>query len=103
MLKGSAAEGNELDVLLVAVKKDVINDYLSIISTAGLNVVVVDVDAFALENAFDLAYEMTEGQVVALVNLGAAVMNINSLQNGLSEFTRDSPLGETVTRNPYKR
>ena len=93
VLKGANPDANELDVLLVAVKKDVINDYLSIISTAGLNVVVVDVDAFALENAYELAYETAEGQVVALVNLGAAVMNINILQNGLSEFTRDSPLG----------
>jgi type IV pilus assembly protein PilM len=77
----------------VAVKKDIINDYLSIISTAGLNAVVVDVDAFALENAFELAYELDRDQVVGLVNLGAAVMNINILQGGFSEFTRDSPLG----------
>jgi type IV pilus assembly protein PilM len=84
---------NELDVLLVAVKKDIVNDYLSIISTAGLNAVVVDVDAFALENAFELAYETDRDQVVGLVNLGAAVMNINILQGGFSDFTRDSPLG----------
>jgi type IV pilus assembly protein PilM len=86
-------KANELDVLLVAVKKDIVNDYLSIISTAGLNAVVVDVDAFALENAFELAYEADRDQVVGLVNLGAAVMNINILQGGFSEFTRDSPLG----------
>ena len=83
----------DMDVLLVAVKKDIINDYLSIISTAGLNAVVVDVDAFALENAFELSYELDRDQVVGLVNLGAAVMNINILQGGFSEFTRDSPLG----------
>jgi type IV pilus assembly protein PilM len=83
----------DMDVLLVAVKKDIINDYLSIISTAGLNAVVVDVDAFALENAFELSYELDREQVVGLVNLGAAVMNINILQGGFSEFTRDSPLG----------
>jgi type IV pilus assembly protein PilM len=87
------AEATEMDVLLVAVKKDVINDYLSIISTAGLRAVVVDVDAFALENALELAYETEPEQVIALVNLGAAVMNINILQAGMSEFTRDSPLG----------
>ncbi|MFB3818805.1 MAG: type IV pilus assembly protein PilM [Candidatus Methylomirabilales bacterium] len=86
-------EGEQLDVLLVAVKKDIINDYLSIISTAGLNAIVVDVDAFALQNAFELAYELDKDQVIGLVNLGAAVMNINILQNGMSEFTRDSALG----------
>ncbi len=93
VLEGRDSNANELDVLLVAVKKDIINDYLSIISTAGLNAVVVDVDAFALENAFELAYELDRQQVVGLVNLGAAVMNINILQDGISEFTRDSPLG----------
>ncbi|MFA5027501.1 MAG: type IV pilus assembly protein PilM [Candidatus Methylomirabilota bacterium] len=87
------ADAAEMDVLLVAVKKDVINDYLSIISTAGLRTVVVDVDGFALENAMELAYEPEPDQVVALVNLGAAVMNINILMGGMSEFTRDSPLG----------
>jgi type IV pilus assembly protein PilM len=93
VLENSDPSAADMDVLLVAVKKDIINDYLSIISTAGLNAVVVDVDAFALENAFELAYELDRDQVVGLVNLGAAVMNINILQGGFSEFTRDSPLG----------
>jgi type IV pilus assembly protein PilM len=93
VLETTSAEANEMDVLLVAVKKDIINDYLSIISTAGLNAVVVDVDAFALENAYGIAYEVDPEQVVALVNLGAATMNINILQGGVSEFTRDSALG----------
>jgi type IV pilus assembly protein PilM len=95
VLENADPSANELDVLLVAVKKDIVNDYLSIISTAGLNAVVVDVDAFALENAFELAYETDRDQVVGLVNLGAAVMNINILQGGFSEFTRDSPIGGT--------
>jgi type IV pilus assembly protein PilM len=86
-------EASEMDVLLVAVKKDIINDYLSIISTAGLSAVVVDVDAFALQNAFEITYEVDRNQVVGLVNLGAAVMNINILRGGVSEFTRDSALG----------
>jgi type IV pilus assembly protein PilM len=93
VLESQERDGSQLDVLLVAVKKDIINDYLSIISTAGLNAIVVDVDAFALQNAFELAYELDKDQVIGLVNLGAAVMNINILQNGMSEFTRDSALG----------
>jgi len=93
ILESANPEANEMDVLLVAVKKDIINDYLSIISTAGLKAVVVDVDAFALQNAFEIAYEIEKDQVVGLVNLGAAVMNINILQGGMSEFTRDSALG----------
>jgi type IV pilus assembly protein PilM len=93
VLEGTDPSATEMGILLVAVKKDIINDYLSIISTAGLNTVVVDVDAFALENAFEIASGVDKEQVVALVNLGAAVMNINILQGGMSEFTRDSPLG----------
>ncbi len=93
VLESASAESGEMDVLLVAVKKDIINDYLSIISTAGLNAVVVDVDAFALQNAFEIAYEVDRDHVVGLVNLGAAVMNINILRGGMSEFTRDSALG----------
>ncbi len=95
ILESATPGSNEMDVLLVAVKKDIINDYLSIISTAGLNAVVVDVDAFALQNAFEIAHEADREQVVGLVNLGAAVMNINILQGGMSEFTRDSALGGT--------
>lgn len=93
VLGGQDPSAAEMEVLLVAVKKDIINDYMSIISTAGLNAVVVDVDAFALENAFEIAYEEERDRVVALVNLGAAVMNINILHGGMSEFTRDSALG----------
>lgn len=83
----------EMDVLLVAVKKDVINDYLTVISSAGLNGQVVDVDAFALENAYEISGEIPRDQTVALVNLGAMVMNINILQRGVTEFTRDSAIG----------
>ncbi len=93
VLETADPNATEMDVLLVAVKKDIINDYLSIISTAGLNTVVVDVDAFALENAFAMTSQTEREQVVGLVNLGAAVMNINILQGGISEFTRDSALG----------
>ena len=93
ILESASPEANEMDVLLVAVKKDIINDYLSIISTAGLKAVVVDVDAFALQNAFEIAHESERDQTVGLVNLGAAVMNINIVQGGVSEFTRDSALG----------
>ena len=93
ILEGTSPDATDMDVLLVAVKKDIINDYLSIISTAGLNTVVVDVDAFALENAFEIAYELDREQAIGLVNLGAAMLNINILLGGISEFTRDSALG----------
>lgn len=86
-------EGGEMDVLLVAVKRDVINDYQNIIAAAGLNVVVVDVDVFALENAYEINYEVSREDVVALVNVGAAVTNINIIKGGHSALTRDVPKG----------
>jgi len=86
-----AAEG-QADVLLVAVKKDKINDYVNLVKDAGLDPVVVDVDAFALANMCELNYEMEAG-ITALLNIGASVMNINILRDGVSIFTRDITVG----------
>jgi len=86
-----AAEG-QADVLLVAVKKDKINDYVNLVKEAGLEPVVMDVDAFALANMFELNYAFEEG-TTALLNIGASVMNINILKDGISIFTRDITVG----------
>jgi len=84
--------GDTMDVLLVAVKKDRIADYTSVIVQAGKDPVLVDVDVFALQNAFEANY-VTEGEAVALVNIGASVMNINVLHQGQSIFWRDVAFG----------
>ena len=87
---GPNEENDELmDVVLVAAKKDIINDYLSVLLEAGLNPVIVDIDAFALENMYQANYPMKRGEGVALVDIGANVMNINIMKDGLSAFTRD--------------
>jgi type IV pilus assembly protein PilM len=86
-----AAEG-QADVLLVAVKKDKINDYVNLVKEAGLEPVVMDVDAFALANMYELNYEIEAG-TTALLNIGASVMNINVLKEGTSIFTRDITVG----------
>lgn len=83
----------EMDVLLVAVKKDVIGEYLTVASSAGLNVAVVDVDAFAVANAFEAAYEVNPNEVVALLHVGATVTTITILRGGILVFTRDSAIG----------
>jgi type IV pilus assembly protein PilM len=93
ILGGAAPGEGEMDVLLVAVKKDAMNDYLAVISAAGLRAAVVDVDAFALENAFEISETVRPEEVVTLVNIGAAVTTINILRGGVSAFTRDSALG----------
>ncbi|HEX9757069.1 MAG TPA: type IV pilus assembly protein PilM [Nitrospiria bacterium] len=83
----------QMSVLLVAVKKDKLAEYTSLVNEAGLVPVVLDVDAFALENMFCLNYDFQPEEVVALVNIGASVMNINILKNGQFTFTRDISVG----------
>lgn len=83
----------QMSILLVAVKKDKLTEYTALVTEAGLNPVVVDVDAFALENMFEVNYGPAGEGAVALVNIGASVMNINILKNGVSAFTRDISIG----------
>jgi type IV pilus assembly protein PilM len=89
--EGDAA--GQMDVLLVAAKKDMINDYTSVCAEAGLTATVVDVDAFAVQNAYEANYEASAGETVVLVNVGAAVSNINVLSHGVTTFTRDITIG----------
>ena len=91
VVPGETPEGN-IDVLIVAAKKDVTNSYISIVNDVGLNPVIVDVDVFALENMYEINYAESEG-LLALVNIGASVTNINILKDGVSVFTRDITVG----------
>ncbi|UCD36414.1 MAG: type IV pilus assembly protein PilM [Nitrospiraceae bacterium] len=100
---GPAEEENMMDVLIVAVKKDKINEYVSVVKEAGLTPVVVDVDAFALENIYELNYAVKEGANVALVNIGASMININILKGGISVFTRDSSVGGNLLTEALQR
>ncbi|MCA9520363.1 MAG: type IV pilus assembly protein PilM [Myxococcales bacterium] len=92
ILNPKAGQG-QMDVLLVAAKKDVINEYMTLILEANLNPVVVDVDCFALQNQFELNYGRVPDQTIALVNVGASVININIVSNGVTTFTRDITMG----------
>ncbi|HEY5616309.1 MAG TPA: type IV pilus assembly protein PilM [Vicinamibacterales bacterium] len=82
-----------MDVLLVAAKKEKIGDYTSVIAQAGRTPVVVDVDAFALQNAYEANYGLDPREVVVLMNAGASAININILQGDQSVFTRDISIG----------
>lgn len=89
----TSGSANTMDVILVAAKKDMINDYTSLVTEAGLNPKIMDVDAFALENMFEVNYELEPDRIDVLVNIGAEVMNVNVLREGQSIFTRDSSVG----------
>jgi type IV pilus assembly protein PilM len=82
-----------MDVLLVAAKKEKIGDYTSVIAQAGKTPVIVDVDAFALQNAFEVNYGLEPGKIVVLLNAGASAININILHGDQSVFTRDISMG----------
>jgi type IV pilus assembly protein PilM len=88
ILNGGGGEG-QMEVLLVAAKKDLVDDYVQVIREAGLIPVAIDVAAFAVENAFEANYDVRADEVVALVNIGAQVVNINIISNGAPAFTRD--------------
>jgi type IV pilus assembly protein PilM len=90
------SDPNRMHVLLVASKKDIINDYQSVFSEAGLKLVVVDVDAFAIQNAFEMNYDIDPEEVYALINIGANMMNLNVVKGGTSLFTRDVQMGGSL-------
>jgi type IV pilus assembly protein PilM len=85
--------GSNMDVLLVAVKKDKISDYTSAITQAGKTPAMVDVDVFALQNCYEINYGSDPGRVIALLNVGASIMNINIIKGGTSIFNRDIAVG----------
>ncbi|HZI50539.1 MAG TPA: type IV pilus assembly protein PilM [Terriglobia bacterium] len=89
------AQGAEpgMEVLLVAAKKEKIQNHTNVISMAGRSADVVDIDAFALQNVFEANYSVAADATVALLNIGASLMNINITKGGLPLFIRDVPVG----------
>jgi type IV pilus assembly protein PilM len=89
----SLAGENNMDVILVAARKDKIEDYTSVIGQAGLEPSVVDVGTFAALNCFEANYDDEMPASAALIDIGASVTSIAILQNGVSVFWRDIPIG----------
>nr|MBF0220825.1 type IV pilus assembly protein PilM [Desulfobulbaceae bacterium] len=90
-LKTNSDESDRTDIMLVAAKKDVINTYLRMLEKIGLQAVVVDVDAFALENSYENVESLAEN--VALIDIGASKMSFNIIANGASILARDVVMG----------
>jgi len=90
---GPAAVGSGFDVMLVAVKRDKILNHTNVLSQSGRAPVVVDIDAFALQNAFEVNYDPSPELMAALLNIGASIMNINIVRGGVPLFTRDVSVG----------
>lgn len=93
ILSPASGAGGQMDVLLVAAKKEVVNDYTAVVTEAGLNPAVVDVDSFAVQNQFERNYDIPRDESVVLINVGASITSINILSKGISSFTRDITMG----------
>ena len=102
VLDADPGKGN-MDVLLVAAKKEKIADYTGVIAQAGRNAVVVDVDAFALQNAYEANYGVEPGAVIVLLNAGASATNINIVSGEQSVFTRDVSMGGNAYTEALQR
>jgi type IV pilus assembly protein PilM len=96
-------EGLEMNVLLVAAKRELVDNKVRVLTDAGLQPVVVDVDAFALHNAFELNHPDAMEGMVALINIGHDVTNINILDEGVPILTRDLTLGTRHFREALQR
>lgn len=83
----------QMELILVAVKKSKVIEYVGVVEEAGLNPVVVDVDGFALGNQYELNHGSDGGEAVALIDIGASVMKTNVVRAGTSIFARDIPFG----------
>ncbi len=90
-LKTNTEKNDRTDVMLVAAKKEIVDDYLEMLKSINLQPAIVDVDGFALENTYETVYEKSEN--VALVDIGASKMNINILSEGISVVARDIVVG----------
>jgi type IV pilus assembly protein PilM len=83
---------NQMNVFLVAAKKEMVNDYINLANLAGLTPCIVDVEAFALQNTFEVNYDFSN-ENVALIDIGASKTSLNILKDNSSVFMRDVALG----------
>ncbi|MBA2662819.1 MAG: type IV pilus assembly protein PilM [Bradymonadaceae bacterium] len=86
-------EQGQMDVVLVAAKKEMINDYVAVCHDAGLEPTVVDVDAFSLQNMYEVNYGFHRDETIVLLDIGSSVVSMNVVSDGITMFTRDLSIG----------
>jgi type IV pilus assembly protein PilM len=88
------SEVRNLDILLVAAKKDKIANYSNVVNQARKNLVAIDVDVFALQNSLEVNYpEEFQSKILAVINIGANITNVAVVERGTSQLVRDLSLG----------
>jgi len=93
----------QMQVLLIAAKKEMVNAYAELIKEAGLLPELMDVDAFAVQNALEANYEFTPEDVIAFVNVGAERTNVSIVKEGIPHFTKDLSLGTHTVAEAMQR
>lgn len=96
-------EGLQMEVLLVAAKRELVDNKVGLLQDAGVDARIIDVDAFALHNAFEFNYPDAQEGIVALVNVGHETTNVNILEHGVPILTRDIPFGSRRLREDLQR
>ena len=98
------ADQGQMDVMLVAAKREVVDQYVNVVRQAGLKPVVVDTDCFAMQNSFEINYQLPQDELICLIHIGAENLNINVISYGINTFTRDLQLGgDSYTREIQKQ
>ena len=83
----------KIEVLLVAIKEEVVNQYMKLLRDIGLSISLIDIDSMSLHNALECNYDRIEGETVAIINMGARFTNLNIVEDGITRFSRDIPIG----------
>jgi type IV pilus assembly protein PilM len=96
-------DGLQMTVLLVAAKRELVDNKVSLLGEVGLEASVIDVDAFALHNAFEVNYPEAMRGLVGLVNIGHEMTNVNILDDGVPVLTRDLSIGTRRFREDMQR
>ncbi|HVR18287.1 MAG TPA: type IV pilus assembly protein PilM [Polyangiaceae bacterium] len=96
-------ETSQMDLLLVAAKRDQIEDYAQLARSAKLKPVVCDIDAFTVQNLFEYSRGLPQDQTIALINVGASLSSLNIVSNGVSAFTREIANGGNVITEEIQR
>lgn len=96
-------DGMQMQVLLVAAKRELVDNKVGLLEDAGVSPRVIDVDAFALHNAFEHNYPSHRDGIIGLVNVGHETTNVNILEDGVPILTRDISFGSRKIREDLQR
>jgi len=94
---------NQMDIIIVAAKKEIVNSYLEAATAAGQNIQIMDVAPFVLETLYETNYEFDNEEIAVIINIGASTTGINVVKGGTSVFTRDFALAGNSITEVYRK